>query len=98
MQGGVASGSRGFPPADNPAPAGGELHRPSPCWGELEGTGRGSRESGAQAEAEGGTMREGCLQIGLASPRLADTAGPGVFWTRAGRARAPPQAALGFPP
>lgn len=44
---------------------------------------------GAESEAKGDKMRKGCLQIGLASPRLADTAGPGGFLPRAGHPRSP---------
>lgn len=55
------------------------------------------RELGIESEAEVGTKRTGCFQIGLASPRLADTAELGGLLDF-GPARVPSQDGLGSPP
>ena len=82
--------------------AGAEILCPSPCKGELDrkvgrGVGVGGRrlagvspELDIESETEVGTKRTGCLQIGLSSPRLADTAeSGGSYRPRPGPTRLP---------
>lgn len=85
----------GIPPVDSPLSSWRSNSPPLTQFGRNEGkagSGKGSRELGVESEAEGGKVRKGCLQIGLASPRLADTAASGGFltpaWPRAGTGHA----------
>lgn len=98
MEGGVASESRELPAGRQPtfSPAAGftiptnppptPARRPS--WSELGGEGRGPGV-GSRVRDQGDKMRKACLQIGLASLPLVDTAGPGGFLTPARHPRGP---------